>query len=171
MAGGHPPSPHPSIPFLTSVLHTSAVQRSLDSLRRLLAEEIPLADRLGVTVAAAGEGWVVLAAPLEFNRNHEGTAFGGSLNAVATLAGWSAVWWSLEEAAVSGVVVIQDSAVRFRRPVTGDFQATASLDPDRVARLIEAVARKGKGRITVDVTVGDADGPAVEFAGRYVVTR
>ncbi len=147
------------------------MQRSLDSLRRLLAEEIPLSDRLGVSVAAAGEGQVVLAAPLEFNRNHEGTAFGGSLNAVATLAGWSAVWWSLEEAAVSGVVVIQDSAVRFRRPVTGDFRATASLDPDRVARLIEAVTRKGKGRITVDVTVEDADGPAVEFAGRYVVTR
>ena len=122
-------------------------------------------------MAGIEDGSVVLAAPLEFNRNHEGTAFGGSLNAVATLAGWSAVWLALRVAGLDGTIVIQDSAVRFQRPVTGDFRASAALVPERKAQFLETLQRKSKARITVDVTVGDAGGPAVVFAGRYVVQR
>ncbi|MEP6472510.1 MAG: YiiD C-terminal domain-containing protein, partial [Gemmatimonadota bacterium] len=71
-------------------------------LSTLLATEIPLAGRLGVTVVGTRDGALVLSAPLAFNRNHEGTAFGGSLNAVATLAGWSAVWLAVQEAGLDG---------------------------------------------------------------------
>jgi thioesterase domain-containing protein len=147
------------------------VQTSLHGLRQILAEQIPLARQLGITAVGVEEGALILAAPLATNRNYEGTAFGGSLNAIATLAGWSAVWLALQEARLDGSIVIQDSAVRYQRPVTGDFRASAALVADRRARFLDALVRKNKGRITVDVTVGDAAGPAVVFAGRYVVQR
>jgi thioesterase domain-containing protein len=140
----------------------------LDELRSLLATDFPLAGRLGVSVVRLEGDTVILAAPLEFNRNHEGTVFGGSLNAVATLAGWCAVWLAVTGAGMDGTIVIQDSAIRYRRPITTDFEARATMVPERRDRLLDALRRKGKGRITVDVTVGDA---AVVFAGRYVVSR
>jgi thioesterase domain-containing protein len=144
---------------------------SLTELRRILAEQIPLAGQLGITAVGIEQGALILSAPLATNRNHEGTAFGGSLNAIATLAGWGTVWLALREAGLDGSIVIQDSAVRYQRPVTGDFRATAALVPERRVKFLDALERKGKARITVDVTVGDAGGPAVVFAGRYVVQR
>ena len=60
-----------------------------DSLQRLLNTELPITRHLGLRVLVADPGRVILNAPLAPNRNHKGTAFAGSLNALATLAGWS----------------------------------------------------------------------------------
>jgi thioesterase domain-containing protein len=147
------------------------VNESLAALRQIFTEQIPLAAQLGVTAVGSDLGALILSAPLASNHNHEGTAFGGSLNALATLAGWGAVWLAVREAGLEGTIVIQDSAVRYQRPVTADFRASATLEPERRARFLDALERKGKARITVDVTVGDAGGAAVTFAGRYVVQR
>ena len=66
-------------------------------------------------------------------------------------------------------MVIQDSTVHYFRPVTGDF--TARCKPPSVhavERLVKSVAKKGRGRIELDVTVADASGDAVRFHGRFV---
>jgi len=141
----------------------------LADLRATLANEMPVTQHLGIEVLGRQDGAPVLRAPLAANRNHQGTAFGGSLNAIATLACWSAIWLALREAGVPGVVVIQDSAIRYLRPVTTDFTATADLGPDKLEKLLETLRRRGRGRITVAATVLDASGPAVTFTGRYVV--
>ena len=52
---------------------------------------LPWIPRFGISIHLALDGlsllMVVLTAPLEINHNHLGTAFGGSLAALATLAG------------------------------------------------------------------------------------
>jgi len=145
------------------------VTAHLSELRATLAREMPVTQHLGVEVVRRREGALMLSAPLAANRNHQGTAFGGSLNAIATLACWSALWLALRDAEQPGVVVIQDSAIRYLRPVTTDFTATAELAPDRIEKLLEMVRRRGRGRITVSATVADDAGVAVTFTGRYVV--
>ena len=62
------------------------------ALARYLHEHMPLTRALGVSVLAAGQQGVNLAAPLAANINHQSTAFGGSLASLAILAGWSWVW-------------------------------------------------------------------------------
>jgi thioesterase domain-containing protein len=141
----------------------------LADLRATLANEMPVTQHLGIEVVGRHEGALELRAPLGANRNHQGTAFGGSLNAIATLACWSAIWLALRDAQQPGVVLIQDSAIRYLRPVTTDFSATADVAPDRIEKLLETVRRRGRGRITVAATVSDAAGAAVTFTGRYVV--
>ena len=105
----------------------------LAELRATLAREMPVTQHLGVEVVGRLGEALTLSAPLAANRNHQGTAFGGSLNAIATLACWSALWLALRDAEQPGVVLIQDSAIRYLRPVTTDFTATAELRarPDR----------------------------------------
>ncbi len=130
---------------------------------------MPVTQRLGIRVVGRRDGQLALSAPLAANTNHRGTAFAGSLNAVATLAGWATIWLLLRDHGLPAHVVIQDSTVRYLRPVTSDFEALARpLDPAAVARLLEVIRRRGRGRIQIEVVVADARGEAVVFQGRYV---
>jgi len=74
-----------------------------------------------VRVESFADGQFVLVAPIEKNHNHLHTAFGGSLSALATLAGYGFLWLELRDPKVH--VVIKESAIRFRRPVHGDIRA------------------------------------------------
>lgn len=137
-----------------------------------LQDELPVTRSLGIQPASYRRGSLTLRAPLAPNVNHAGSAFAGSLNAIATLAGWSLVWIALREHGVAGRVIIQDSSIQYLRPVVSDFWArTGPADPADLERLLAAVARRGRGRLALTVEAGDRHGTAVTFAGRYVVQR
>lgn len=141
----------------------------LRTLRTKLRQSMPITDAMGLRVVAREGTGVVLGAPLAPNINHKGTAFAGSLNATATLAGWGTIWLILREHGIRSHVVIQDSAVHYFRPVRGDFTARCK-GPTAAAiqRLVDAVRKKGRGRLELDVTIADGGGDAVKFHGRYV---
>jgi len=146
---------------------------ALDALRTVWQEELPITGALGIAVVSAPPGALVLQMPLAPNRNHKGTAFAGSLSALTTLAGWSLLWLALREAGDHAHVVIQDSSMRYLKPVHSDAFATATApDPEAMRHLLTALRRHGRGRVTVDVTVRDAGGVEVAaMTGRYVVHR
>jgi len=141
----------------------------LRALRAKLRRDMPITRALGLRVLGNEGGGLVLRSPLGPNINHKGTAFAGSLNATATLAGWGTIWLLLREHGIRSHVVIQDSTVQYLRPVTGDFTARCRAPSSTaVERLVNAVRRRGRGRIELDVLVADASGDAVRFHGRYV---
>jgi thioesterase domain-containing protein len=141
----------------------------LRTLRAKLRRDMPITRALGLRVVGTEGGGLVLNSPLAPNINHKGTAFAGSLNATATLAGWGTIWLLLREHGIRSHVVIQDSTVHYVRPVTGDFTARCRPpSPGAAERLVNAVKRRGRGRIELDVLVADASGDAVRFHGRYV---
>lgn len=145
---------------------------SLRALRRFLRSYMPVTSRLRIKVVGFREGGLVLHAPLSANINASRTAFAGSLNAAATLAGWATLWLLLREHDVGAQVVIQDSSVSYGRPVTTDFEATcAPPEPAAINRLVDAIRRRGRGRIELAVSVADGSGVAVLFRGRYVCVR
>jgi thioesterase domain-containing protein len=141
----------------------------LRALRTKLRRHMPITKALGLRVVGREGTGLVLHSPLAPNINHKGTAFAGSLNATATLAGWGTIWLVLREHDIKSHVVIQDSAVHYFRPVTGDFTATCKApSAHAIERLVKSVAKKGRGRIELDVMIADALGDAVRFHGRYV---
>src|SRR5579871_6277344 len=97
-----------------------STEERLRQIENDLHEKIPLTSAMGVRLESWDEERLVLTAPLEPNHNHLGTAFGGSLSAMATLAGYAMIWLELDG---KGHVVVRDSAMRFRRPVTGKIRA------------------------------------------------
>jgi len=130
---------------------------------------MPITKALGLRVVGRDGLGLILSSPLAPNINHKGTAFAGSLNATATLAGWGTIWLVLREHGITSHVVIQDSAVHYVRPVTGDFIARCKApSASAVERLVKSVVKKGRGRIELDVMISDAGGDAVRFHGRYV---
>ncbi len=143
-----------------------------DALLRALHDDLPITHHLGIRVGSASLDSVALVAPLAPNRNHRGTAFAGSVNALATLAGWSWLWLFIRAERLAAQAVIQDSTIRYTRPIGSDFTATtAAPSAAAITRLLAALRKSGRGRIALEVTVADGSGPAAQFSGRYVLER
>jgi thioesterase domain-containing protein len=142
----------------------------LRELIERLRTEIPISSVIGLTVERYENGCLTLSVPLGKNINQQGTAFAGSLNAALTLAGWSLVWLILKEANIEASIVIQDSGIHYRQPVTMDFRARCCKpDAATLEKMISALRKKGKARIALSAEVRQAGEVAVAFNGRYVV--
>lgn len=143
------------------------------ALSQVLADELPITQSLGIGVVRASPGQVVLGLPLAANRNHKGTVFAGSLNAVATLAGWSLLWVTLRAHDRDAHVVIQDAVVRYLEPARSDVLATCDAPESAVLEsALSTLSRRGRARVALAATVTDAEGVTVAtLAGRYVIHR
>ena len=139
-------------------------------LTSFLHAQIPLTQAMGLRVAENNARWLVLEAPLAKNVNHLGTAFGGSLHALPTLACYAGLWTLLREAGIDGHVVVKHSEAFYRAPVTGTLRAVCARPPaDLVARFIADLHRHKKARMELTAVVEGANGkPAVEFSGSFV---
>ena len=130
-------------------------------------EQIPITRAMGVRVVAHGEDEFVLEAPVALNSNHLRTAFGGSINAVATLAAYGFLWLEMRDPAVH--VVVAESSIRFLRPVREMLRAVCLRpEPDEWAAFQARFAEKGKARIALRVNIVEADQTAAEFEGIFV---
>ena len=144
--------------------------RTLRETEAFFHEKIPITRAMGVRVEAYDGREFVITAPLDANRNHLGTAFGGSLAAVATLAAYGFLWLELGDRTVH--LVVRDSALSYRRPVRGEIRAICHRPNDaELAAFKVAVAQKGKGRVHVSVTIEEDDEVAVMFEGTFVAMR
>ena len=135
-----------------------------------LHTQIPLTQAMGVTV----EGWdgqrLILQAPLEPNHNHLGTAFGGSLSALATLAGYSLFWLLLGDREAH--IVIRDSSLRYRHPVRGELRALCGHPGDEAWQVFRSqFESSGKARLALRVVIVEEGRVCVEFEGVFVALR
>jgi thioesterase domain-containing protein len=130
-------------------------------------EQIPITRAMGVRVVANDENGFVIEAPVALNSNHLRTAFGGSINAVATLAAYGFLWLELNEAAAH--VVVAESSIRFLRPVRETIRAIC-LRPaaEELAAFRSQFAAKRKARIALRVNVIEGGETAAEFEGVFV---
>lgn len=132
--------------------------------------QIPLTRAMGVQVVSSDADGLVLTAPLEPNHNHLGTAFGGSLTAIATLAGYGVIWLALGDREAH--VVVKDGAFRFRRPVRGEIRAVCRPPEAQVMEEFRReFAEKGRARLRLHAIVEEAGEAAVEFEGTFVARR
>jgi thioesterase domain-containing protein len=142
----------------------------LHSTERFLHEQIPLTHAMGVRVVQFDEKGFMLTAPLEPNHNHLGTAFGGSLSAIATLAGYSLLWLELGDR--NSHIVIKSSSLKYRRPIFGEIRAVCPrIDPETLAVFREKFARTDKAGIPLRVSIEEEGIECVEFEGLFVALR
>lgn len=143
---------------------------SARGLEAFLHEKIPLTKAMGLRVAESNAQRLVLEAPLDRNVNHLGTAFGGSLHALPTLACYAGLWTLLREAGIDGHVVVKRSQAFYRAPVTGTLRAVCVRPPAALVKeFIRDLQRHKKARMELASVVEGANGkPAVEFTGSFV---
>ncbi len=130
-------------------------------------EQIPITRAMGVRVVANDENGFVIEAPVALNSNHLRTAFGGSINAVATLAAYGVLWLELDDA--SAHVVVAESSIRFLQPVRETIRAICRRPAEEeLAAFRSQFAAKGKARLTLRVSVIERGETSAEFEGVFV---
>jgi thioesterase domain-containing protein len=149
-----------------------------------LHDQISITRAMGVAIESydATTGHLVLTAPLEINHNHLGTAFGGSLSALCTLAGYALLWLELARQNGDGTeasphtkahVVVKESTISYRHPVRDTMIRVVCERPD--AALMQTFhgqfTHKGKARIQLTSIVTENAQTCVEFTGTYVAVR
>lgn len=139
------------------------------SVQEKLVGQVPLGQFIGLQITTYHPGEVVVSAPLAPNNlNTHGTAFGGSLYCVATMAGWSLVQLSLLADGHDPRVWVTRGEVVYLKPVTDTLEARAVLSEFELADFLARFQRKGKARVRVPVSIAQAGEPAltlsVEFA-------
>lgn len=133
-------------------------------------QQIPITRAMGVRVVANDEKGFVIEAPVALNSNHLRTAFGGSINAVATLAAYGLLWLKLKEPGAH--VVVAESSIRFLRPVRETIRAICLRpEPTEWAEFQTRFAEKGKARIKLHVNVVEESQTAAQFEGIFVAQR
>lgn len=144
--------------------------RLLRETEAFLHQQIPLTLAMGVTVESWDGRKLILHAPLEPNHNHLGTAFGGSLSALSTLAGYSLLWLVLGDRQAH--IVVRDSTIRYRHPVQGALRAICRRPgEDEMEAFQRQFVETGRARLSLHVTIEDAGKVCVEFAGSFVAMR
>lgn len=141
----------------------------LQKLERLLHAEIPLSRAMQVRVLRFDRTGLALGAALAPNLNHKKTAFGGSLNSLATLACWGLIQLLRPEPATAMTVVIQESRVQFLKPVARDFEALCALPAaHKLEKFLHMLDRKGRARLELEASIPASSGMALSFQGRFV---
>ena len=145
---------------------------SLRALEDFMHAEIPLVAAMDVKLLRYDERGLVIAAPLEANRNYRGTAFAGSLASLVTLAGWALTHLKVQEMGLNGEVAASQSHIDFVKPVTaGTIEAVCPMPAlDAIAKLQRMLQRRGMGRWELEAQIRADDELAVAFTGKYAVT-
>jgi len=149
----------------------------LSVFQKRIHDEIPLSRALGIELLSWDGSALLLSAPLEPNRNHQGTGFGGSVYSVAVTAAWGVTELALADLGLKGSVVVQNGSIDYLEPVNSDFYAICRLPGDEIPeRFRKSLARYGKGRLdlTTEVFCGTPNSlpqvdPVAVFQGRFVV--
>ncbi|HEY5954583.1 MAG TPA: YiiD C-terminal domain-containing protein [Terrimicrobiaceae bacterium] len=132
--------------------------------------QIPITRAMGVRVTGYDGNELTLAAPVALNHNHLGTAFGGSLSAIATLAGYGLLWLELDDKNCH--LVIRRSSLAFNRPVRREIIAICHRPrPEELAAFKATFAERRKARIDLKATIEEDGVVAVEFSGTFVALR
>lgn len=145
--------------------------RGLSDLERTLHREMPITVAMGMRAVSWQDRRLAMSMPLEPNRNHQYSAFAGSLNALCTAVGWGTVFMLLQDEGRAGNVVIRRGSIRYLRPVRSEYIVAQGLPLDAAGEsfFYELLRSKGRSKLDVSAEIADAEGTLVTFSGSYVV--
>lgn len=135
-----------------------------------LYEKIPLTKLMQISIEEFTNEKVVLKTPLEINRNHKGTAFGGSLVTVLTTNCWLMAFKHFKEINSDCHIVIGKSEIEYKKPVTEDFLSICEImDFSELNKAKEFFVRKGKTKINLTATIEEKGNLCVNFTGVFFI--
>lgn len=136
------------------------------TLEQKIHATIPLSDAMQFSIGSLSLDSIEVSAPLPPNVNIHGTGFAGSIYSVAVLTGWALCTHILQQLDFATDLVVARAEIRYRAPVTGDLECRASVDASQREAFLQAVRDRGKGRLLLEIKVGDR--PQAVLQGTFV---
>lgn len=145
-------------------------EKTLHEAEQFLHKRIPLSRTMGVRVLPDQAHGFAVEAPVTLNYNHLQTAFGGSINAIGTLAGYTFLWFELRTDIAH--VVISASSIRFLKPIRETIRAVCDKPSRQTLEAFHALLQNtGKAGIQLQVRVVEKDVVAARFEATFVAMR
>lgn len=143
----------------------------MQSLVRYLRKHIPLSQVIDIRAGELNDEWFELHAPIAPNLNDKQTAFGGSLATLCTLSGWCITSYLCKINQLEIDIVILDSQIRYRLPVTADLIAARAYFPTQPTHdaFLQSLRNEGRARLQLEVAVQVEDKIAVQFNAQYYI--
>ena len=139
------------------------------TLERHILGHIPLARALDLHVGAYTGDRLEMHAPLAPNINDKGCAFGGSMAALLTLAGWGLIELGLRERDLACDIYVGDSQLRYVEPVWGELRGSARfVETGALETLVAGLHEHGKGRTDVVCEIAGEGRAAALLTARFV---
>lgn len=135
-------------------------------LQEKIRSHIPLSENMQLEIVELDEGSIHVHAPLAPNINIHGTGFAGSIYSLAVLTGWAMVSHIMELKGIEGDLVVGKAEIKYRLPVESDIDCYCRVSDKDVDEMVHQFAQSGKGRLTLDIVVGDQ---AAVLSAIYVV--
>ncbi len=144
---------------------------NLDSITSYIYKQFPIAIHLGSRVELYNGTQIIISSPLEPNKNHTNTAFGGSVSALAILSGWTLLYLKLKEIKIKSHLVIQKSLFEFKEPINSDFKAVCTMPEERIwDKFINTLKKHNRARITIHSTIEYNSGTGGFHKGVYAAS-
>lgn len=131
--------------------------------------EIPITAAMDLAPERFDAHALRVRARLAPNVNVHGTAFAGSLYAVAALSGWGLVHLELGSAGLDGSIVIAEGSIDYLKPVQEDIVASCATDATEVERVMTTLRTAGRVRWPLTASITAAGREAVRFDGVYAI--
>lgn len=141
----------------------------LDVLARTWRTEIPITDAMDLGPVRFDDHGLTVRADLAPNVNVHGTAFAGSLYAIAALSGWGLVHLELDAAGLDGSIVIAEGRIEYLRPVQEAIVAVCATDAEDVRAVRARLVEHGRTRWPLTSVIHAAGREAVRFEGVYAI--
>lgn len=140
--------------------------------QEFLHHTIPATALLAFKVGEFDNGPVKISAPLRENLNIGNTAFGGSVSTLLITVCWAEVYKLMQTIDPDCQLVIQQSQVDFKMPITTDFEAIA-IPPDAatVEAMLQTYQRFGKARIYMQSSIKIKNQIATHFQGKFAILK
>jgi thioesterase domain-containing protein len=135
---------------------------SAHELEQRIRDGIPIATQMAFQIQELTAEKISVVGGGEENINVHGTAFAGSIYAIATLALWGLVNANLPEGAS---LVLAEGKIRYRQPIEGEIQASCSISPDEMSLFLKNLQKRGRARLKATVIVSGTSGTAAEYSG------
>ncbi len=124
-------------------------------LTRKIHNAIPLSDAMQFSIDHLDLDEIRVSAPLSPNINIHGTGFAGSLYSIAVLTGWALCTHIIDESGIDAELVVARAEIAYRAPVVSNIECSCSASEEQRDEFLKAFRKRGKGRLVLDITVGD----------------
>lgn len=130
-----------------------------DQLAAYISAHIPLAAAMQLQVVGLdADAALHLQAPLPPNRNDKGSAFGGSISSLLTLAGWGWLWLANGRANLQRDIMIYRAEFHYQQPLHDSLQAMCPAPAAAVWDTYrQTLEKRGRARLKLEPVLITAD--------------
>ena len=138
-------------------------------LQSLFFKEIPITKSMGLTVISVSTEKIEIGFNLAENRNHKGTAFGGSQYTACALACYGLFLVGIRDKGhQTNNIVIADGRIKYKSPVNENFIVKAEWNLKLRTHFFKTLAQKKKAKVQLSATIFAGADPCAEFEGDFV---